>query len=355
MSCGRRDGAASAGRGARQSAVILPLRTTSAQRTASFAISVAERRRRRVRRHHALGLEGAATSGAREDGGDLAVEAGDDVGRRALRRQHAIPHVEVAGLDAGLGERRHARQLRQPLLAAGRQRDQLAGLDVAERDVDGQEHVVEPAAEQVGDGAGGALERHVQHLRAGLLQQQRHREVVRRADARRAVGELAGMRLRLRDHRGDRIDLLHCRVRHQQQRSPRRLRDRREVGDRVVRQRLEQALVHDERVDLHEQRVAVGLGARDALAADVAAGAGDVVDDDGLAERLRQVRGELARDEVDSRAGRVGHDQRDVLLGPRRLCRAAGEHRGREQRRATQPLELQSRLHRLPPHFAPRY
>ena len=73
---------------------------------------------------------------------------------------------------------------------------------------------------------------------------------------------------------------------HERDRAGRNLDDRRETLLRVVRQALEEAGVHDERVGGHEQGVAVGRGAGDLLGADVAAGARLVLDDDGCPQRF---------------------------------------------------------------------
>ncbi len=59
------------------------------------------------------------------------------------------------------------------------------------------------------------------------------------------------------------------------------------------------------------QRVAVGRGVRHAADADGAAGAADILDDDGLAEGCLHPLGQEARDGVGRAAGRVGHDDGD--------------------------------------------
>ena len=71
-----------------------------------------------------------------------------------------------------------------------------------------------------------------------------------------------------------------------------------------------------------EQRVTVSgrLGRR--LGADVAAGAGPILDDEWLAEDLRHFRRHRARDDVRAAAGREWHDDPD-RLGREALCQRA--------------------------------
>ena len=81
----------------------------------------------------------------------------------------------------------------------------------------------------------------------------------------------------------------------------------------------------------HQQRVAVGLRLGGGLGADVAARARPVVDDDALAEPLRQRLRDDARRGVDAAARRPGHDQPDRLV--RVVLRLAQARRRRQQRR----------------------
>ena len=81
-----------------------------------------------------------------------------------------------------------------------------------------------------------------------------------------------------------------------------------------------------------DQRVAVIGGARGARGGGGAAGADHVLDDDALAERLRHMRGDDARDDVGRAAGRERHDHGDgagrivLRLGRRGNAASAGEH-----------------------------
>ena len=84
------------------------------------------------------------------------------------------------------------------------------------------------------------------------------------------------------------------------------------------------------------ERVAVRLGFGDRLGADIAAGAGAVLDHEALAERLVQIVGRDARGHVHQAAGGGDDDQADrlgrIILGSRRdrgveACRS---HRRRD-------------------------
>ena len=75
--------------------------------------------------------------------------------------------------------------------------------------------------------------------------------------------------------------------------------------------------------------MAVGLGARHLLAADIAAGARDILHHHGLAELGRQPLGHEAGDDVGTGARRERHDELDRLVGPGEGG-PEGQGRGRE-------------------------
>ena len=90
-------------------------------------------------------------------------------------------------------------------------------------------------------------------------------------------------------------------------------RDRRDVADEI-----EIELVVERRVDRvrrsdQEERVAVRRRAHDRLGADIAAGARPVLDDELLAEPLRQPLTDQARDDVGRAAG--GQSRRSMRTG----------------------------------------
>ena len=110
------------------------------------------------------------------------------------------------------------------------------------------------------------------------------------------------------------------RVHHQHVRNAGDERDRHEVLDRVVRHlRIERRIDRLRADRSHQQRVAVGRRLGDEVGAEVAAGAGLVLDDEGLAERLAELRREGAREDVGRPAGRERHDDADRLVRPRAL------------------------------------
>ena len=76
----------------------------------------------------------------------------------------------------------------------------------------------------------------------------------------------------------------------------------------------------------HHESVAIGLGLGDVVGGDVAAGAGLVLDDELLAEFLRQLGGDDPRQNVGGAAGREGHDEFDWPCRP-----FGGTHSARQQ------------------------
>ena len=166
-------------------------------------------------------------------------------------------------------------------------------------------------------------------LGAGQVLELRADQVLRRAVAVGAVVQLAGLRLGQRHQLGHvlgrRAGVDHQHVGHQRDRG-----DRREVLLEVVGQLLVDAggdgVVHR----AHQQRVAVGLGLGHVVGAQRGAGAGLALDDHGLAEALRQLLGQRARQHVGGAAGREGHDQADRLGWARPApwrCRCARRER----------------------------
>ena len=99
----------------------------------------------------------------------------------------------------------------------------------------------------------------------------------------------------------------------------------RRIGDhddgREILRRIEGQLRIDARADHQpadvgeEQGVAVGRALGDEVGADVAVGAGLVLHHHRLVPGLGELRSDLAREDVRSAAGRVGHDEPDVLRG----------------------------------------
>ena len=195
---------------------------------------------------------------------------------------------------------------------------EAAALHEGHRRGGGDEHQVRLAADQAGDRrAGAALVGHVHHVEAaGDLAEHLGLEPVLAAAARRGVVQLAGIRL------GDRDQLLH--------------RVRLDIADATTStpgtsttcvtamkslvgatlQLREHRRVDRDGADVAEEDgVAVGRGLRRRVQADVARGAGAVLDHDLLAEQLGQARLQDAADEVRRAAGRERHDHAHRLVG----------------------------------------
>ena len=129
-------------------------------------------------------------------------------------------------------------------------------------------------------------------------------------------------------------------------------RDRHEVLG-LVGQLLVEAAVDRERPGRRdEQRVPVGFGLRRQIGADVAAGAGLLLDDDRLAPlRLQLVGGDARQDVVDA-AGRERHDELDRLARKRAL---RGRKLGQREPAPAQrkQAERKASVHGLPPPAKP--
>jgi hypothetical protein len=105
---------------------------------------------------------------------------------------------------------------------------------------------------------------------------------------------------------------------------------RREILDRVVGHLLVEVRADDVRGRDHHERVAVGRCLRDFGGADGRSGAGLVLDDDGLADRGRELLLQDARRDVGESAGAEGDDDLDGLRGELlrlRVKRKHGDHR----------------------------
>ena len=138
---------------------------------------------------------------------------------------------------------------------------------------------------------------------------------------------------------GDRIDgqLRAC---HQHEGGGQNLAHRREILHRVVRHRAVERRRDRVTAGRQQQRVAVGRRFRDGVGADVAARAGAIFDDDGLAEMVRHLGRDDPPDRIDRAAGGERHHDAD---GPVRI--ALRDPRGRSTRSAatTNPAKAKRR------------
>ena len=175
-------------------------------------------------------------SGAAEDRRDLLVQPLDDVGRRALGGEQAVPHVDIDAVQAGS---RSASARRAA--AAGARGCRRRSPSACRRGCAGPRRGPAGTCSRSGRPAGPAPRppcpcraRAAARCPLAVLDQ-RHRQMMRRADARAAVGQRLGLRLRRRDQLGQRVGRL-AGIGDQHQRAPGGEADRREVGHRVVGQ-----------------------------------------------------------------------------------------------------------------------
>ena len=156
-----------------------------------------------------------------------------------------------------------------------------------------------------------------------------------------ARGSLRGL-VRVRLQPGDQflqVVRRHSLLGDDQQRLAGQQRDRLEVVEQIVLQRVDRAVEHVRARIADAHRVAVGRCAHDAADADAAARAGHILDDDGLPERRSHAFRHDAPDRVRRAAGSERHEQRH---GARRIglrhCRAkavdaeAGQHERKQHR-----------------------
>jgi len=140
-----------------------------------------------------------------------------------------------------------------------------------------------------------------------------HRQMHRRAVARRAVIELAGIGFCVGEEFWDGVGRQR-RMQQEQHLLRGDQRNRREVLDRIVGRRgVERADRGERQIHRKQQRVAVGRRTRHVFGADVGRAADPVLDQNRLAERLAQRLGDEPRLHVVGAARREGHDQMDRL------------------------------------------
>ena len=112
-----------------------------------------------------------------------------------------------------------------------------------------------------------------------------------------------------------------------------KLRNRREIFHRVIRQLVQAGIDDDLRLGQDSQRVAIRRRFRDAVCRDIAGGAGNVVDQYRLSPRFGEFLAEQARDGVRRTAGRETDNEVDRFLG---VIRLRGRTLRDQQRQQTQ-------------------
>ena len=173
------------------------------------------------------------------------------------------------------------------LVAGDGERAQLAGLDVALHDRQVGEHERDLPAQQVVDARRFAPIGDVNHLDAGVEGEQFACHVRRGADAAGAEVHRAVLGLGFRDQVIDRLDR-RVGIDHRDQR---RDADRRQAGQLLggieLEFPVERRRDRERGLAADHDGVAVGGGLGDRLGGDQSAGAGTVLDHEGLARRLR--------------------------------------------------------------------
>ena len=233
------------------------------------------------------------------------------------------PNHELAskpGHRAGLGNRGQVGQGGAALGAGHGQGLELAGLDLRHGRGQVVEHQVHGAADQVEQRRAGAAVGEVDHEGAGARLEELARQVDRGAVAAGRHVQLARVGLGITDQVGHGIDLQRFglgRVHHQHVGHTGHQRDRREVLDRVIGQLgIERGIDAMRAHGAHQQGVAVGCRLGHLGRADVAASAGLVVDQEGLAKGLAEFGRQRARQDVGGAARGKGHHDAHGLVGP---------------------------------------
>ena len=165
---------------------------------------------------------------------------------------------------------------------------------------------------------------HERIARPGHLLEKQTDDVADAARPKGALGSLTGVGLKPGDEFLE-VVRRHVLAGDDQHRIGRHQRDRREVRQHVVRQRIDRAIEDMCRYAADAQRVAVGGGAGDAADPDAAGGTGNVFDDDGLAERQAHALGQDAAGGVQRAARRERYVDRDLSRWIGLRARAAGQ------------------------------
>ena len=283
----------------------------------------------------------ARMSGERMTRDQFLVEPLHDRVGRAARHQHALPG---AGLETGhalLGDGRHVADQRHARALGNAQHLELAALHVRQRG----EHAVH---QHLGLAADGVLHGLHAALVGHVLPAWRRWRAPRATPARcgalpvAVTAKFRSVCLRQR-HQFLQVVGRHRGVHHQQVRRIGQHGHAAQVLRRVERQLGVDRGADRQRADVaQQQRVAVRRRLGDEVGAQVAVGAGLVLHDHGLLERLRQRLADGAGDDVRRPAGRVRHDDAHGLGRPGgRLRPPAGRGAG-GQRRCEQVTAVQA-------------
>ena len=172
--------------------------------------------------------------GSFHDALHLAVQLGDDVRRRAGRRQQHVPRhrLEIGRAD-GFAERRQLGHGRQPRRRRDRERAQLAVADERQRRAGLGEGHRDMAGRHVGDRLRAVAIGHMREIDVEALLHVFGGQMRRAADAGRRIAELARPLLDVFDQFRNGVDRQR-RIDHQDERRLHIERDRDEVLQRIV-------------------------------------------------------------------------------------------------------------------------
>jgi hypothetical protein len=206
--------------------------------------------------------------------------------------------------------------LRRALGAGHRQQPELAAGHVLQAGA-GIEHELHLPCQQVAQGRGRALVRHVHGVQLAGAFEHLGSDMRRAAVAGRAVAELARMLAHIGDERVQRLRR-HRRMHQQVDPHKRHRCDRGQVLERVVWHLLVEEGVDGHRAARGQQEgIAIGRRLGHGIAANDAVGARAVVDHHRTLQRLGQTGRDAARQRIRGPAGREVDDQPDRLVRPR--------------------------------------
>ena len=122
---------------------------------------------------------------------DVGLHLVDDLGRCLGRHEHSVPGLHRVTRHAGFREGRNVGRVLRATRRRDRQRPHLSRPDRLEEGARGVEHGIETPGEQVVHGARRhAAIRHVRDVDLRHVLEQFGREMRRRSDTRRGVGDL---------------------------------------------------------------------------------------------------------------------------------------------------------------------
>ena len=252
--------------------------------------------------------------GVGQRGQHLFVQPGNHLLGRFGGRGQGVPRGHIKVRHATLHHGGHIGHLGRALVTQNGQRAHRLGVHLAHhgpQNFDGHIHLT--AAQCRGERRR-AVEGHDQKVQPGARLEQLGRQMLGAADVDGAHIELAGVGLGVGQQFSQ---VLERRARRGQHRQIEIAQGghRSKVALGVKRQALEQARTHRRAIGHEQQGVAIGLRLGHRLARAHTTGAGLVVDDDGLPQRLRELLRHGARRQVGHTAGAEGHHDADGLAG----------------------------------------